>query len=112
LKIYITIKPLPIESQFSVVNGVVIDDFNNDNIKDIMLGGNRFEAEIETTRSDASIGPVLFETNSGHYRPLNQQESGLFVPYNVKSIRKINLANNKKGILIGVNDGKLMLLSD
>jgi len=107
-----TIKPLPTEAQFSVINGIVIDDVNKDGIKDIILGGNRFEVEIETTRSDASIGLVLLGTSTGSYEPLSQAVSGLFIPYNVKNLKKIKLANSKTGILIGVNNGTLKLYSD
>ena len=62
----LNIKRLPAEAQFSVINGIVVDDFNNDNILDILIAGNKFEVEVETTRADASIGQ-LFLGNSNIY---------------------------------------------
>ncbi len=101
------VKELPREGQFSVVNAIVIDDFNHDGIKDILLGGNRFEVEIETTRSDASIGVILLGNKNGDFNALPYQESGLFIRNNVKDIKKINFSNNKKGILIASNNSNL-----
>jgi len=98
------IKELPVEAQFSVINGIVITDINDDGIKDIILGGNRFEVEIETTRSDASVGLVLLGSKTGEYQPLSYQDSGLFMPYNVKNLAKIKMANQSTGILVGVNN--------
>ncbi len=105
-----TLKALPIEAQFSVINGIVIDDLNNDGIKDIIIGGNRFEVEIETTRSDASIGLVLLGSKSGEFIPMNYLESGLFIPDNVKEIKKVKLSKDKAGILVATNNSPLKLL--
>jgi len=101
------IKELPVEAQFSVINGIIIEDFNKDGIQDILIGGNRFEVEIETTRSDASIGLVLLGSTSGKFTPISHKESGIFLPYNVKQIKKINIDQNKTGVLVGASDDKL-----
>ncbi|MGO4917956.1 VCBS repeat-containing protein [Maribacter spongiicola] len=102
------IKPLPKEAQFSVINGIVVDDFNNDNILDILIAGNKFEVEVETTRADASIGQLFLGTENGNYKAINYLESGILLPYNVKGIEKI-IIDNKTGILSAVNDDKLRL---
>ncbi len=104
-----TSKELPIEAQFSVINGILVEDFNNDGIKDLLIGGNRFEAEVETTRSDASFGLVLLGSPSGNFNSLNYIKSGIYIPYNVKSIKKIELANKKTGVLVGTNNDQLRL---
>ncbi|WP_244299553.1 VCBS repeat-containing protein [Aquimarina algiphila] len=101
------IKELPTQAQFSVINGIIIDDFNQDGIKDMLLGGNRFEVEIETTRSDASIGLVLLGTKTGKFKAQSYHQSGLFIPYNVKNIKKIKLSNNKNGVLVASNNSHL-----
>lgn len=107
----LTIKALPIEAQFSTVNGALVHDFNGDNIQDILIAGNRFEAEVETTRADSSPGALFLQDQaSGNWAKSAIAESGFFVPYNVKMIRAIQLGEDGVlGILVGVNDGELQL---
>src|SRR5690606_15389930 len=47
---------LPTEAQFSTVNAFIVQDFDGDHVKDILLAGNRFDTEVETTPADASPG--------------------------------------------------------
>ena len=101
------VKKLPLESQLSVVNSIIVEDFNKDGILDIVIAGNKFEVEIETTRADASLGLVLLGSKTGKYKTLSYLESGLYLPYNIKEIKKININNKKAGILSGINDNEL-----
>ncbi|ADV49749.1 FG-GAP repeat protein [Cellulophaga algicola DSM 14237] len=103
------IKKLPMEAQFSVINGIVIDDFNNDTILDILIAGNKFEVEVETTRADASIGLLFLGKTNGDYKPVNHLESGILLPDNVKDIQKIRIGNTV-GILTAINNQELRLL--
>ena len=105
----LTLKKLPIEAQFSTINGIVVDDFNHDNIQDILIAGNTFEAEIETTRADASIGLLLKGTKKGLFETASYLESGYNVPFNVKDIKKINLGKNKIGVITAINNGELKI---
>ncbi|WP_282074426.1 VCBS repeat-containing protein [Maribacter aquivivus] len=102
------IKALPKEAQFSVINGIIVDDFNKDDILDILIAGNKFEVEVETTRADASIGQLFIGTGKGSFNAVSYLESGILLPYNVKGIEKINIGS-KTGILSAINDDKLRL---
>ncbi|WP_298484964.1 VCBS repeat-containing protein [uncultured Maribacter sp.] len=102
-----TIKKLPAEAQFSVINGIVVHDFNKDNILDILVAGNKFEVEIETTRADASIGLLLLGTEQGIFEPMNYLNSGYNMPFNVKDVKKINIGTTKAGILTAINNNSL-----
>ncbi|WP_405295564.1 VCBS repeat-containing protein [Algibacter sp. Ld11] len=102
----LNIKRLPVEAQFSVINGIVVDDFNDDNILDILIAGNKFEVEVETTRADASIGQLFLGNDKGDFKAVNYLKSGFFLPSNVKDIQKIKLGN-KTGILSAINNEKL-----
>ena len=53
--------PLPVEAQFSAVNGIVTGDFDGDGTQDVLLAGNQFDTEVETTPADASIGLLLLQ---------------------------------------------------
>ena len=104
----LNIRTLPVEAQFSTVNGIIVRDFDLDGIKDILLAGNRFDVEVETTPADAS--PGLFLKGMGHlkFRSLKHYESGFLVPYNVKDIQEIQIGNDR-AILVGINNGPLRI---
>ncbi|WNH11962.1 VCBS repeat-containing protein [Thalassobellus suaedae] len=103
------LKKLPMEAQLSVINGIDILDINHDGILDIILAGNKFEVEVETTRADQSIGGVLLGTKNGNYHVLSYLESGFCEPSNVKSINQIKTINNSVGIILGVNNKSLKI---
>ena len=102
------IMPLPTEAQFSTVNGILIDDYDNDGIKDIVLAGNMFQTEAETTRADASIG-LLFKGNNENFHSISAIESGIFLPDDVKDLKSIKLKNGLV-ILAASNNNKLRIL--
>ena len=106
----LTIKPLPTEVQISTINGIVGEDFNQDGELDLLIAGNKFESEIETTRADGSPGSLLIQNANRNYTALSIAESGFFVPYNVKVLQQIKLGQSgRAGILVGINDGPLKL---
>ncbi len=107
----LVIEKLLSQAQFSVLNGIVVEDFNKDGINDILIAGNKFEVEIETTKADASVGLLMLGTQTGAYTSVNYLDSGFFVPFNVKDIQKIKLGKGKIGILTAINDDKLRLFS-
>ena len=107
-----TFRPLPYEAQFSSIHGFVVKDFNNDGFVDVALAGNKFEAEIETTRADASVGLILLGDGSGKLKALSPAKSGFVAPKNVKSLKQIHLADGSLGILVGNNDDALQLFQN
>ncbi len=50
---------LPALAQLSVVNTILIGDLDDDGSNEVLLAGNLYDREVETTRSDASYGLVL-----------------------------------------------------
>jgi hypothetical protein len=101
-----TFHPLPIEAQFSAVNDILIDDYNNDNHPDILIAGNMYATEVRTPRNDAGIGLLLTGDGKGSFKPMNHFESGFFVPYDVKSMMKIEVRGSIH-ILVGCNNDYL-----
>ncbi|MGZ8556708.1 MAG: VCBS repeat-containing protein [Chitinophagaceae bacterium] len=88
-----TIKKLPVEAQLSTVNGIIIKDFDGDGKKDILIAGNKFDVEVETTPADASPGVFLKGLGNGNFKSTKPLESGFFVPYNVKDIQLLKMKN-------------------
>ncbi|MGB4968250.1 MAG: FG-GAP-like repeat-containing protein, partial [Saprospiraceae bacterium] len=99
--------PLPKETQFSTVQSILTDDFDNDGINDLVLGGNLFNAEIETTRGDASVGCFYKGSEKNLLgKFIKPQNSGFFIPYDVKDMKTIHV-NGKPCILVGINNNAL-----
>ena len=96
----LTAKKLPVEAQLSTVNGILINDFDGDGKKDILIAGNKFDVEVETTPADASVGLFLKGSADGSFISTNPAESGFFAPYNVKDIKMIK---TKSGIAVLVS---------
>ncbi|MDO5971289.1 VCBS repeat-containing protein [Flavivirga aquimarina] len=104
------IMKLPSQAQYSTVQGIVVDDFNEDGINDVLLAGNKFNVEIETTRADASVGLLLEGIGDFGFKELKSYSSGVFLPFNVKECKAIRLGKSTKGVLIGINNGTIHLL--
>lgn len=101
------IKNLPPACQFSTLQSMVVDDFDGDGIQDIIMGGNLFNSEIETTRADASVGLFYKGSKTNLFsRQLKPNESGFFIPYDVKDIKRIKV-NGKNSLLVGINNNAL-----
>ncbi len=100
------IKKLPVEAQLSTVNGIVIKDFDNDGIKDIVMAGNKFDVEVETTAADASPGLFLKGLGNNLFKSLKPLESGFFVPYNVKDVQPVRI-NNAWALVVSSNNDML-----
>ncbi|MBJ6368791.1 VCBS repeat-containing protein [Snuella sedimenti] len=96
--------PLPYEAQISNGNDILLDDFDNDGHNDILMVGNLYPVEIETTRNDAGIGMFLKGNGSGAFLPQPMEKSGVFLPQDVKKLIAVKL-NNESVIITASNNG-------
>ena len=103
------IKSLPNLAQVSNINSSVICDVDNDGIKDVIIAGNLYGSEIETTRNDASLGLFLKGKGDFEYEAKPMGASGLNIPYDVKEIKLIEY-NGGMAILVAVNNGRARLI--
>jgi len=103
-----SIKELPIEAQFSSLNDMIIDDFNKDTFLDVLLVGNLFVSEIETSRNDAGIGVLLLGDGKNNFEYIPHQQSGVFNSCDAKKIIQLKYGD-KKMLFIGNNDDSLRL---
>lgn len=102
-----TFEKLPIEAQFSTVNDILIFDMNKDGIKDILIVGNNYSAEVETTRYDAGNGLVLINKGNHVFDPLTVLESGFNAPGNAKDMQMVTAQDGTKIILVA-NSNQIM----
>lgn len=103
-------KPLPNAVQISPIKSSLVIDVNKDGIMDIMVAGNHYGVEVETTRYDAGYGAVLLGTSNGNYLVQSPKQSGFYVPFDSRHISQITI-NGQKTILVTNNNEKLKLFN-
>lgn len=89
-----SMEALPAMVQFSMINGMVADDFDGDGSLDICMNTNDYGTEPSSGRYDALNGLLLKGDGSGHFTPLTILQSGIFIPGNGKGLAKLRGADN------------------
>jgi hypothetical protein len=80
--------PLPIEAQFSALNGMETGDFDGDGNLDVVINGNDYGTDVSIGRYDALNGLMLKGDGKGNFKPLSILESGIYIPGNGKALVK------------------------
>jgi hypothetical protein len=99
------IRELPIQAQFSPVNGILVEDFDQDGYQDLLISGNNFGNETSMGRLDASNG--FFFKGKGNGTFVNVSNSGYYVPKDAKSSVTITNAKGEICIFASQNRGPL-----
>jgi len=95
-------KSLPLEIQFSPVFAIAATDIDADGKKDLVIGGNINRGRLRFGKYDANLGLVLKGDGTGQFKAISQQQSGLNLKGDVRSIISVN------GLLLfGVNQQAL-----
>jgi hypothetical protein len=100
---------LPREAQFSVLNGMIADDFNADGFLDLAITGNDYGTEVATGRYDALNGLVLRGDGKGGFHPLSILESGIFLPGNGKALTRMRDASGHYLVIASEHRGPLKM---
>ena len=91
-------------AQVSPINRFIIEDFDNDGHKDIILGGNMFHTEVETPRYDSGVGLMMKVDQNGAFVPVHPMYSGVFLNKDVKDIDPITIGNQRSFLVCNNND--------
>lgn len=97
---------LPSQAQVSVVQGIIIDDFNNDNNADLLIAGNKYGIEVETGRCDAGNGALFLGDGKGNFTWINNVESGFWAMQEARDIVLLKGAGTKKFVIVANNNSK------
>jgi enediyne biosynthesis protein E4 len=98
------VKILPKEVQFSTVQSILTDDFDEDGLMDIALGGNFYEMQPSIGRFDASYGSILRGDSKGNFTPLLPSQTGFILRGAVRDIKKVG-----KYIVVSANNAPLQI---
>ncbi|MDW3211462.1 MAG: VCBS repeat-containing protein [Reichenbachiella sp.] len=101
-----TIMSLPVETQFSATNTIVIEDVNADGSLDILLAGNLYQSEVETPRNDASFGAILLGNGQGQFEYFDH----LGLNIDIRSMSLIRLTDQSLAIVVSSNQGPVKIL--
>ena len=93
-----TLKPLPVEAQFSTVSGIAVSDYDGDGKADILLGGNFYQSKPEVGIYDASYGLLLKGDGKGNFKAVKANQSGFFIKGAVRDM--LNIKTKKKNLII------------
>ena len=101
------IKALPSVAQYSCLNGMVAEDFDQDGNVDIAIVGNDYGTEVTTGRYDACNGLILKGDGKGNFQPLSILQSGWFIPGNTKAVVKLKSSSGNLLMAASENRGPL-----
>ncbi len=104
---------LPNQAQFSSVNAIQIIDVNFDGFLDVIIAGNCYQSEVETSRNDASVGLLLLNKGDGSFSPVEPFNSSLYLNKDVKKLKLIKLGvgeASRSALLVGNNNDYLQLV--
>lgn len=103
------LKPLPNLAQISPVNAFLVRDLNADGKPDIILAGNDYGQQIETSPIDSGNGLVLLNEGGGNFTPVAGCLSGLWATKDARSLKFLNTGAGKTLLLVGNNNGKMQV---
>jgi hypothetical protein len=83
-------QPLPLMAQISPVYGILVFDYDNDNKKDILLGGNFFGVKPELGRFDGSYSVLLKGEANHQFKFIPNAQTGMIVKDEVRDIKLLH----------------------
>ncbi|WP_243739316.1 VCBS repeat-containing protein [Flavicella sediminum] len=96
-------EPFVNEAQTSPINSIIFHDFDKDGYKDLLLAGNNYMSEVETTKADAGIGTYLKGDKNGHLTYKSNRNTGFYADKDVRNMVLIN-GKSKDYIFIANNN--------
>ncbi|MDG1804051.1 VCBS repeat-containing protein [Flavicella sp.] len=97
-------KPFSNEAQYFPINSILFNDFDKDGKKDLLMAGNNYQSEVETTKSDAGIGVLMKGNGKGDFEYVNSRKTGVFANKDVRGIVYLENKSNPLVYIINNND--------
>ncbi len=104
-----SLQPLPTQAQFSMLCGMVADDFDGDGNLDVVINGNDYGTDVSTGRYDALNGLFMKGDGKGNFMPLTILQSGIYIPGNGKALVKLRSKSGSCLLAAAQNRGPLKI---
>jgi enediyne biosynthesis protein E4 len=102
--------PLPVQAQFSSVQGILVDDFNHDKNLDVFISGNFFPFKVELGRCDAGLGELFLGNGHGQFQAASRASLGVTINGDVRNM--IQLKGKEKNMyVIAKNNESLQIVT-
>ncbi|MFL5787758.1 MAG: VCBS repeat-containing protein, partial [Flavisolibacter sp.] len=103
------ITPLPSITQFSCMNGMLVEDFDGDGNLDVLVNGNDYGTEPTIGRYDACNGLLLMGNGKNNFKVPSMMQTGWFIPGNAKALVKFKNVLGETMIASSSNRGPLKI---
>ena len=98
---------IPYKVQLSPVYDFIVNDFNGDGKKDILMAGNYLYSDTETGEMDAGNGSLLLQQADGSFAFVENRDHGFWAQREVRELKSIQLADGRAAIITGNNRGPI-----
>ncbi|MCX2678495.1 VCBS repeat-containing protein [Galbibacter sp. EGI 63066] len=106
---YFEIHPLPLEVQFSAIQGIIAKDFTGDGIQDLFLVGNYYPFKVEYGPCDAGKGLLLKGNEHGSFDIINNERLGVWVEGDVRDAKLLS-HNDQTFIVASKNNDSIQMI--
>ena len=105
-------QPLANEAQQSVINSIVWEDFDGDGLEDLLMAGNNYQAEIETTRSDAGTGIFMKGTGKGTFEYIPSAVTGFVADEDTRGLVALRRDTGSSILVLNNNASHLLFTTE
>ncbi|MCY7420967.1 MAG: RNA-binding protein, partial [Chitinophagaceae bacterium] len=102
-------KALPIEAQFSCMNGLSFQDYDGDGKKDLLLTGNFYPFRVQQGNNDANFGLLLRGNNKGDFKTGVHNETGLYIPVDARDMVVLKGRTGEQ-VIVSKNNGGVQVI--
>ncbi len=102
-------REIPYQTQLAPVIDMIVEDFNGDGRRDILMAGNFSYSDTETGEMDAGNGTLLIQNADGTFQYVSNSEHGFWAQDEVRELKTVTFANGTRAILTGNNKGPIQV---